>query len=295
MNFVLPNSLKLNLIIFRASLICSASPFSQNGGQLRTYEIQTDSERVDLYECETETVKINPSKGRFQLLYLFVRFNKLKAIPDNVCGLTRLRELVLNDNEITTVEMSDLNCLTNLEVIALHRNRIITVSAWQSVRLPKLRDLYLDQNQLSEFSFAGWNVPALRRVHLFDNNLKVVEAVSTALPSLKTLRIYDNPLNCFWVKAVTSKLHARNIRDIGNMDCEQGSTFEAVEHMAEMAEERKERQKSTENSQLELLVRLLQQQNELLTKKLQKLEDHYTNLTNVTPEQKEDSNISYFK
>ncbi|KAL1375577.1 hypothetical protein pipiens_004632 [Culex pipiens pipiens] len=86
------------------------------------------------------------------------------------------------------------------------------------------------------------------------------------------------------------------LRNLGNFSGSAGDSLTNYDlDMAEMAEERKERQKSTENSQIELLVRLLQQQNEHLTMKLQRLEDHYTNLTNVRQEQKEDSIISYFK
>jgi len=106
--------------------------------------------------------------------------NELTTV--NLSGLTALQWLYLNNNELTTV---DLSGLTDLQWLDLSNNELTTVNL---SGLTALQWLYLNNNELTTVDLSG--LTALQWLHLSNNELTTVD-----LSGLTALRLLDLSYN----------------------------------------------------------------------------------------------------
>lgn len=104
----------------------------------------------------------------------------LRRIEGNGCGLTIIRDfyfknlqnlesLILNNNQIKTIEPSAFVDLIKLGELHLHFNQIETLDQKLFLATPRLGLLYLANNNIKFLSPSTLNIPALEIVHLGSN------------------------------------------------------------------------------------------------------------------------------
>ncbi|XP_039442098.2 uncharacterized protein LOC120422659 [Culex pipiens pallens] len=211
------------------SRLSNATKLNVRDGVLSTVEIPVRLENIDLESCHTNKILIDSGRGDYKLKVLYVHHNRLQKIPQNLNSLKHLKELVLNDNEIESVDLNSFQGLTELRVIALQRNNITSISSRQHKLIP-LVDFYLDQNHLTELSFSSLLAESVTTIHFDENRLTMVLGLTSAFPALTTIRLHGNPLDCAWTKYVLEELQSRNVTvaDLREGTCLNGTTVERL-------------------------------------------------------------------
>ena len=151
----------------------------------------------------------------FSLTTLDISFNCFVLLPPVMCQLIKLRELYLNNNQLShlTEEMSNLKelevlhlqcnqlrtlpvCLcglVSLKRLNLESNRIETIPPEIS-KLKNLKELYLRSNSIEHFPDAFTQLSNLEELHLTNNVLKHLPNHLEGLSSLKQLHLANNKL-----------------------------------------------------------------------------------------------------
>ena len=89
-------------------------------------------------------------EGLTSLRVLLLNNNQLEALPETVFrGLTSLQVLLLNNNQLTVLPETIFNSLTSLEVLLLNNNQLSTLPVGVFSGLTSLQSLYLDSNRLT--------------------------------------------------------------------------------------------------------------------------------------------------
>uniref|UniRef100_A0A2M3ZE62 Putative leucine-rich repeat protein n=1 Tax=Anopheles braziliensis TaxID=58242 RepID=A0A2M3ZE62_9DIPT len=111
---------------------------------------------------------ISPVENR-NLNTLIVTGNRLTALPPTIRYLTGLSILDLSNNELQSVSLHWFESMGNLLVLDLSANRIARVDLLPSLRLPRLKNLWINQNRLRELNHFPDFAPRLHRVRLAEN------------------------------------------------------------------------------------------------------------------------------
>ncbi|OQR84424.1 hypothetical protein ACHHYP_13392 [Achlya hypogyna] len=136
---------------------------------------------------------------------------KLKRIPDNVFGITKLTTLDLSGNEITEVPaviaqlvhlktlkldsnqieiLPDLSPLVKLQTLVLDSNRLVSLPALPST----LMKISARNNRLSAFPSTIGALPSVEAVDLSNNDIASVPDSIAGCVALKEITLDDNQL-----------------------------------------------------------------------------------------------------
>jgi Leucine-rich repeat (LRR) protein len=136
----------------------------------------------------------------------------LHLVPLEICRLTQLQELNLNDNRLTAIP--DLSALTQLRVLNLRSNQLTAIPDLSA--LTQLQWLHLDYNQLSSIPDLS-ALTQLRVLNLGSNQLTAIPDLS-ALTQLRELSFRNNQLTAipdlsaltqlFWLHLSNNQLTA---------------------------------------------------------------------------------------
>nr|XP_015833364.1 PREDICTED: chaoptin isoform X2 [Tribolium castaneum]XP_015833366.1 PREDICTED: chaoptin isoform X2 [Tribolium castaneum]XP_015833367.1 PREDICTED: chaoptin isoform X2 [Tribolium castaneum]XP_015833368.1 PREDICTED: chaoptin isoform X2 [Tribolium castaneum]XP_015833369.1 PREDICTED: chaoptin isoform X2 [Tribolium castaneum] len=110
-----------------------------------------------------------------ELKYLNIESNKIRTIPINLLKPaihSKLKDIRLSNNEISTVRTDTFKSLNSLETVLLSNNRIRAIEADSFNDLPALNKLILANNLISKLhSRAFSNLPSLAKLDLQNNFL----------------------------------------------------------------------------------------------------------------------------
>ncbi|KAJ3207992.1 hypothetical protein HDU67_007091 [Dinochytrium kinnereticum] len=129
-------------------------------------------------------------EGLSKLQVLNLSHNNLNRISDHVKKLTKLKALILNNNEIARID--NVTALTDLNTLVLSHNKISEIPPLPT--LTNLTKLSLSHNNLRVFPDLS-NNPTLRELRLSHNRIQTLAAQNTTsqppLASLPALEILD--------------------------------------------------------------------------------------------------------
>lgn len=122
--------------------------------------------RIDHTKLHDFTV--SPVENR-NLNTLIVSGNPLAVLSPTIRYLTGLSILDLSNNELESVSLHCFESMGNLLVLDLSANRIVRVDLLPTTRLPRLKNLWINQNRLRELGRFPAFAPQLHRVRLIEN------------------------------------------------------------------------------------------------------------------------------
>lgn len=111
---------------------------------------------------------VTPHENR-NLNTLIISGNPLATIPPTIRHLTGLSILDLSNNQLTHVNLNWFQTMDNLLVLDLSANRISQIDINPALRLARLKNFWVNHNQLQRIEFFPDFTPALRRVRLVEN------------------------------------------------------------------------------------------------------------------------------
>lgn len=122
--------------------------------------------------------------------------NKIKTVePESFKGLN-LKQLYLNDNQLSQVGRSDFKELDSLEKLDLSLNKITTIDAKAFEKLSHLVELNLAFNSLKKVPTAVNSLVSLKVLRLDNNQIATVSAGDFArLSHLEQLLLNDNKIS----------------------------------------------------------------------------------------------------
>jgi internalin A len=120
----------------------------------------------------------------------------LTTLPPEISQLTNLRELNLSGNQLTRLP-DEMSALINLTTLDLYSNRLGHF-LFEIDQFSNLKRLDLGDNQLTSLSFEiapfPKLIPKLAELYLWNNRLTDLPEVVTKLTNLTTLNLYHNKL-----------------------------------------------------------------------------------------------------
>ncbi|XP_051910426.1 toll-like receptor 22 [Hippocampus zosterae] len=122
--------------------------------------------------------------------------NRLSSVPPAVRNLTRLLELDLSSNNISSLGCEDFAELRKLRVLGLYRNYISTINLCVFKDLTNLQVLKLQTNRITKLNgvFTRY-LPNLRQLKLDENRITTIEkGAFEGLRSLQNLSMQRNEL-----------------------------------------------------------------------------------------------------
>ncbi len=132
------------------------------------------------------------------LTTLDVSYNDISRLGEDLSGLSNLETLNLSNNEIC--DLSSLDDLNNLEVLDLSFNNLDCNNTLESpdftslLNSTKLRELYLNDSNLSSISDLESKPLPLTVLHLENNNLVDISPIKN-FSSLEELVLYNNKIS----------------------------------------------------------------------------------------------------
>lgn len=124
--------------------------------------------------------------------------NQLSQVP-TIKHFTSLRALHLRENLISNIDYADLSPLKNLTILLLSYNRILHLDSWSSIHLPKVKTLHLNSNHLRRLDVRTWRLPKLKDFFIEDNQLRTIEGFESIAGGLRLFSFGGNPWDCAWV------------------------------------------------------------------------------------------------
>lgn len=139
-----------------------------------------------------------PENFNFQFMEdLTIDGYALTHLPESMARMKNLKKVTIKNTRITQLPNGLFEECNRLETLDLSCNRLTKIEGnWY---LPKIRELNLNRNQLTDLS--NWNLtaPKLKTLSLEENNLTKLPAflqnVTTNLPKLGTLYLDNNYLD----------------------------------------------------------------------------------------------------
>ncbi|CAH1126142.1 unnamed protein product [Ceutorhynchus assimilis] len=193
---------------------------------LETLELSASFERDDLpYEAfknlenlkylyldhnNFHEIKPNSFDSLREIVYLNLESNKIEAISPNLMKAnihSKLNNIVLSDNELSTIESGTFAQLENLKTVWLNGNKIKHLQIDSFGNLPQLSMVFLRNNKIDSISHGAFtNLPMLKQVDLQYNDLtKIVLSQFVNLSSPLFLNLSHNELSsCLADKKVIS-------------------------------------------------------------------------------------------
>ncbi|KIC75351.1 hypothetical protein DB42_AG00020 [Neochlamydia sp. EPS4] len=130
----------------------------------------------------------------------------LTYLPPEICQLSRLQWLNLNQNQLTSLP-AEIGQLSELRVLYLNQNQLISLPA-EICQLSLLQYLYLNQNQLTSLPAEIGQMSQLRWLDSSQNKLTALPAEIGQLSELQTLELNQNQLTTLPAEiGQLSKLH----------------------------------------------------------------------------------------
>lgn len=122
--------------------------------------------------------------------------NGLEALPDELAGLSKLRFLSLESNQLQSDVMNRIVNLSDLEHLVLYDNALTSLPAHMS-GMRKLSHLDVSANNLSNESLAVLgSIPNLKELKVSYNGLMTLRAVVRAIIEWKKIReVYANRIS----------------------------------------------------------------------------------------------------
>lgn len=160
--------------------------------EIKGLDNNTKLEELEIYQGLLREIKCINHLTHLRVLDL--SFNKIKRI-EGLENLVNLEKLYLSNNRIS--EISGLETLVNLKVLELGSNRIRSVKADCLRSLTNLEELWLGKNKISNMSdFNNLSFPKLRQISLQSNRLTEWSQMlfSTCAPSLTNVYLGSNAL-----------------------------------------------------------------------------------------------------
>ncbi|XP_058065366.1 uncharacterized protein LOC131215013 [Anopheles bellator] len=146
----------------------------------------------------------------YKLQTLKLSNNRLKSVAD-LCAFHNLRELHLEHNLLSTLEMECFASMAQLERLLLAGNRINHVNSPPSLSLPVLTELGLQNNTLTVLKVAGWSMESLAQLQLASNNLTRVEGLD-GLTELSSVSLAGNDWQCAALGSMLTVLRTNEVR-----------------------------------------------------------------------------------
>uniref|UniRef100_A0A182WJ97 Leucine-rich immune protein (Short) n=1 Tax=Anopheles minimus TaxID=112268 RepID=A0A182WJ97_9DIPT len=136
----------------------------------------------------------------YSTLTLHLSYNKLTELPP-LERFTRLMTLAVDNNQLSSIDMGAFATLSNLRVLSLAHNRLLTVTspAETPIQLMKLRRLSFADNQLAMLDIRTWEFDSLEDLNVTSNTLTRMEGSFTQFPVLKRLDLAGNRWYCEWL------------------------------------------------------------------------------------------------
>lgn len=136
----------------------------------------------------------NPSEST----KLYLSYQGLFKLPEDICQLSSLTDLHISNNRLTSLPDS-IGSLTNLTKIYAQNNRLISLP--DSIgNLTNLNELHVEYNQLTSLPVSIGNLVNLTDLHINRNPLTDLSILQN-LPQLKTIKFFDVELpRRYWTK-----------------------------------------------------------------------------------------------
>jgi Leucine-rich repeat (LRR) protein len=141
-----------------------------------------DLEYLDIRENGLTAVPAEINKLK-KLRYLDIRYNELAELPGSFNELTSLERLYLGYNSFETVP-DNLDGLENLFLIDFTENRVAD-GVEKLFVLPRLTNIYLNQNRLKSFPFGEVPRGKIRELNVSEN--MIVEIPGSAYEKIEKI------------------------------------------------------------------------------------------------------------
>ena len=120
-------------------------------------------------------------------MWIYLKNNKLSALPDSFGKLSCLQWLDLNNNHLTSLP-EGIGELTGLQRLSLHGNKLISIP--ESIgKLKSLRELFLSNNQLVSLPKSLKKLAKLENLNLINNPKLESVNIDSLPPNLRLLFI----------------------------------------------------------------------------------------------------------
>jgi len=169
---------------------------------------------------------------------LYISVSNLKEIPTSILKLNSLKKLSFGTNYIGVIPIGTNNIevipsaiqdLPKLEELYLNNNLIKEVPN-ELFNLPNLKKLELSNNKIEVIPPTIKNLINLEEINLYNNKLKEVSNEIFNLPNLKILKLNHNPsLDIKMIKTSDSTIKECNFEDI-NILCYEPHTCELIRY-----------------------------------------------------------------
>ena len=154
----------------------------------------------------------------------------ITELPDEFGGLTSLRELTLDRNQLRALPES-IGQLANLQTLNLNGNQLTELPE-SIVHLANLETLYLDHNQLKTLPESIVHLANLKTLNLNGNQLTELPESIAHLANLQTLNLSQNPLRAL----PESIVHLTNLQALWLDDNQLRGLPESIVHLANLKE-----------------------------------------------------------
>uniref|UniRef100_A0A182NHX1 Leucine rich immune protein (Short) n=1 Tax=Anopheles dirus TaxID=7168 RepID=A0A182NHX1_9DIPT len=144
------------------------------------------------------------SADDYSMMTLHLSANKLSELPP-LDRFVRLMTLVLDSNQLSTVDMGAFANLRELRVLSLANNRLLTVTTTtptaKPLQLLKLKRISFSGNELDMLDVRNWEFDSLDSLNVTRNRLTRVEGSFAQFPALTRLDLAGNRWYCEWLVA----------------------------------------------------------------------------------------------
>lgn len=166
-----------------------------------TKESYTDLQELYIYNCGLKEV---PSGVELlsRLTNLTLDDNLITSIPETLRSLPKLQVLSLEENQITTVPRF-VESLSELQSLNLNENNLRSFEL-DFFNLSKLSTLYLKDNEIQDFDITRGEDSQLCNLDLSGNQLQEIPDCLKYLQHLQVLFIGHNPLKKFVMDNIPS-------------------------------------------------------------------------------------------
>lgn len=122
--------------------------------------------------------------------------NKLRVITNSVFSkATNLKDLMLNLNELTTIEDFAFSGLNKLSEIRLMKNKLTIMKRNTFAGAPDLSSIYLDDNEIETIEEVAFDIPKLEKLFLVRNKIRsLADNVFAGAPILQLVSMSENGL-----------------------------------------------------------------------------------------------------
>lgn len=151
-----------------------------------------------------------PEGTTYRLQELRLNHNQLETV-DGICKFVALKELHLERNLLSTLDMSCFAEMKQLKKLHLANNRLNMITTPISeLSLPALSFVGLQNNTLTELDLHKWTLPVLEVLELSSNNLTNVRGLEN-FQMLSDISLAVNNWNCDELDRMLEALEANSV------------------------------------------------------------------------------------